>query len=32
MEILRKVGRQEEELLGKGKLTKSLTTQHAPPP
>jgi len=32
MEILRKVGRQEEELLERGKLTKSLTTPHAPPP
>jgi len=32
MEILRKVGRQEEELLERGKLTKSLTTLHAPPP
>jgi len=31
MEILRKVGRQEEELLERGKLTKSLTTPHAPP-
>jgi len=31
MEILRKVGRQEEELLERGKLTKSLTTRHAPP-
>jgi len=30
MEILRKVGRQEEELLERGKLTKSLTTPHAP--
>jgi len=32
MEILRKVGRQEEELLERGKLTKSLTTPHTPPP
>ena len=32
IEILRKVGRQEEELLERGKLTKSLTTPHAPPP
>jgi len=32
MEILRKVGRQEEELLERGKLTKSLTTPHAPSP
>jgi len=32
MQILRKVGRQEEELLERGKLTKSLTTPHAPPP
>jgi len=32
MEILRKVGRQEEELLERGKLTKALTTPHAPPP
>jgi len=32
MEILRKVGRQEEELLERGKLTKSLTTPHSPPP
>ena len=32
MEILRKVGRQEEELLERGKLTKSLTTPQAPPP
>jgi len=32
MEILRKVGRQEEELLDRGKLTKSLTTPHAPRP
>jgi len=32
MEILRKVGRQEEELLERGKLRKSLTTPHAPPP
>jgi len=30
MEILRKVSRQEEELLGGGKLTKLLTTPHAP--
>jgi len=32
MEILRQVGRQEEELLERGKLTKSLTTPHARPP
>jgi len=32
MEILRKVVRQEEELLERGKLTKSLTTPHAPTP
>jgi len=32
MEILRKVGRQAEELLERRKLTKSLTTPHAPPP
>ena len=32
MEILRRVGRQEEELTERGKLTKSLTTPHAPPP
>jgi len=32
MQILRKVGRQEEELLERGKLTKSITTPHAPPP
>jgi len=32
IEILRKVGRQEEELLERGKLTKSLMTPHAPPP
>ena len=32
MEILRTVGRQEEELTERGKLTKSLTTPHAPPP
>jgi len=32
MEILRKVGRQEEKLLERGKLTKSLMTPHAPPP
>jgi len=32
MEILRKVGRQEEELLERGKLTKSLMTPHKPPP
>ena len=32
MEILGKVGRQEEELLEKGKLTKSLRTPHALPP
>jgi len=31
MEILRKVGRQEEALLERGKLTKSLTTPHPPP-
>ena len=32
MEILRKVGRQEEELLERRKLTKSRTTLHPPPP
>ena len=32
MEILRKVDRQEEELTERGKLTKSLTTLHTPPP
>ena len=32
MESLRKVGRQEKELLGRGKLSKSLTIPHAPPP
>jgi len=32
MEILRKLGRQEEELLERGKLRKSLTTMHTPPP
>jgi len=32
MEILRKVGSQEEELLERGKLTKSRLTLHAPPP
>jgi len=31
MEILRKVGRQEKELLERGKLTKSRTTTHTPP-
>jgi len=31
VEILRKVGRQEEELLERGKLAKSLTTPHAAP-
>lgn len=32
MDILRKVVRQEEELTIRGKLTKSLKTQHAPSP
>jgi len=32
MEILRKVGRQEEELQEREKFTISLTTPHAPPP
>jgi len=32
MEIFTKVARQEEELLERGKLTKSLTTLRAPPP
>ena len=32
MEILRRVGRQEEELTEREKLTKSLTTPHTPPP
>jgi len=32
MEILRKVVRQEEKLLERGKLKKSLTILHAPPP
>jgi hypothetical protein len=32
MEILRKVGRQEEELRERGKITKSIATPHAPPP
>ena len=32
MESFRKVGRQEKELLGRGKLSKSLTIPHAPPP
>lgn len=32
METLSKVGRQEEELVERRKLTKSLTTPHAPPP